>query len=549
MERSPEQFQELLARARLSFLEELQPKHNRITTLISERPDLPTEVTHEILRFFHSIHGSASTLGFEPLAALSKEGEKWVNEILRRGDVLPLLRVEITNILKSLQNELNQVKSLTHLEAPNRVSKGYSNLPEASKILLIDDDTTILNLLESAFSIEGYMVYICDDSFSAMDLIALSKPDIIILDIMMPKIDGYELLAKIKERPEYSDICIIFLSAKDDIEAKIKGMEAGIDDYITKPFNLREVVSRVEMILRRANKYKEKFLKDSLTGAYSRSYLNDRFKNELECYKRNKSIFSVAFIDLDFFKRINDEYGHSAGDFVLKTFVEFMITNLRGSDCLFRYGGEEFVVLLPDTNEIQAYGALERLRDIFSKKLLSFAEKELSITFSCGIKEVDENDKSVSLLLSMVDEAMYAAKRAGRNRVIRYSVLDNSMGKKTILIVDDESAILRLLSERLSEAGYNTILASNGQQALECIAERSIDAIILDLILPDMDGLEICGKIKESTLTNRTRVVILSKKSGKEDIVKGLQCGADDYVTKPFSMAELEARILRVLKH
>ncbi len=550
MERTPEQFQELLARSRQSFLEELQPKLDKITSLVSAPGDgLSSDAIQEILRLFHSLHGTASTLGLERLAELGKEGEILVKDFLAEVGRTSLLTEKITPILNLIRHQLSFAEPISSGDVPGRINKEYSSMPESGKILLIDDDTTILNLLESVFTSEGYTVYICDDPLTAMDIVVLSKPDVILLDIMMPKVDGYEILAKIKERPEYSDICVIFLSAMDDLEAKIKGMGAGIDDYITKPFNLREVVSRVEMVLKRANKYKEKLLKDSLTGAYSRSYLNDRFKNELDRYKRNKTLFSVAFIDLDFFKHINDEYGHPTGDFILKKFAEFMMTNLRESDCLFRYGGEEFVVLLPDTTELQAYNALDRLRETFSKHPLAYAGNTISVTFSCGFKEVDEKDKSVSQLLGMVDEAMYAAKNAGRNRAIKYSSLDNETeNKKTLLLVDDESTILKLLSERLSEAGYSVILAPNGQQALEFIRERSIDAIVLDRILPDMDGLEICRRIKNDPSTRNTKVVILSQKSGTGDIVEGLYFGADDYVTKPFYMAELEARIMRVLK-
>ena len=551
MERSHVQFQELLDRSQQLYLADLQPKINKMIGLVNTPDDkLSSEMIEEILRLFHSLNGTASTLGLAQLAELGKEGEVLVKDFLA-GDQEKTYQFagEIITALHKIRHQLRNTRPDSHSEALGNNIMNYTNLPETGKILLIDDDTMILNILESVFTREGYTVYICDESLTAMDIIALCKPDLILLDIMMPKVDGYEILSKIKERPEYSDICVIFLSAMDDIEAKIKGMGAGIDDYITKPFNLREIVLRVEMVLRRANKYKEKLLLDSLTGAYSRYYLNERFKDELDRYKRNRTLFSVAFMDLDFFKHINDDYGHLTGDFVLRQFAEFMRINLRESDCLFRYGGEEFIVLLPDTTEQQAFHALDRLREDFTKQPLYFSGNTFFITFSCGIKEVDEKDKSVSQLLGMVDEAMYAAKKAGRNRVVKYSSLsDEADNKKTLLIVDDESAILKLLSERLSGVGYNVVLASNGQQAMEITSEQLIDAMVLDLILPDMDGLKICRKIKENPLTRNTRIVILSQRSGKNDIIEGLHCGADDYVTKPFSMAELEARIMRVLK-
>lgn len=550
MEQTPERFQELLVRSRQAFLEELLPKVLQVNTWVkAPNDDLSQDTIREIFRFFHSLRGSAATLELERLAALGKAGELLTQDLLGGINQCPQYLREILKVLGLIEQNLNFKRLASNNVMLGRRGKEYTSLPETGKILLIDDDTTMLNLLESAFTSEGYTVYICDDSLTAMDIIAVCKPDVILLDIMMPKVNGYEILGKIKEQPQYSDICVIFLSAMDDLEAKIKGMSAGVDDYITKPFSLAEVVSRVEMILRRANKYKEKLLYDDLTGAYSRSCLNERFKDELDRYKRNRTLFSVAFIDLDFFKHINDEYGHPAGDFVLKTFVDFMKLNLRECDCLFRYGGEEFVILLPDTDEAEAFSALDRLREIFARQPLSFAGNSFTVTFSCGIKEVDEKDKTVSQLLSMVDEAMYAAKKAGRNRVIQYSSFDSELeNKKTVLLVDDENTILKLLSERLSEVGYHVIVASKGIQALDLLSQQSIDAVVLDLLLPDMNGLEICRKIKKNALIRNTRVVILSQKSREEDIVAGLQSGADDYVTKPFSLAELEARIMRVLK-
>lgn len=544
-----EQFQALLDSARQFFVGELHRKIEILSKSVENTDSLSAEDTQEMLRTFHSIYGTASTLGLEHLAELGKRGEIQVKDFLTLDHMTQTqFLVLISQTLKELQEQLTLLENSVPASEPS-ISSAYTSLPENEKILLIDDDVTLLKLLETTFTREGYTVYICDDSISAMDLIAIVKPDVILLDIMMPKIDGYEILTKIKNSPDFSDICVIFLSALDDIEAKVKGMGSGVDDYITKPFNLREVLSRVEMVLRRAHKFKEKLLKDSLTGAYSRSYLNERFTDEMDRYKRNKTLFSVAFVDLDFFKHINDTYGHQMGDFVLKQFVEFINTNLRECDALFRFGGEEFVILLPDTTEQQAYLALERLRENFAQRLFTCDGNTFHMTFSCGVKEVGEQDTSANHLLNLADEAMYAAKRAGRNRVISYNSLqDEAQNIKTVLIVDDENTILKLLGDHLTEIGYNVLVATNGQHALELLASHTPYAVILDLCLPDMDGLEICRIIKDNPFTRSLRIIILSQRSSKGDIVEGFDCGADDYVTKPFSMAELEARILRVLK-
>lgn len=541
---------ELMANAREAFVYELKDMVNRINSLVMDCPySLMQSDIREILIFFHKISGTASTLGMERLSSLGRENEMRLKELISSGrEIDSTVRQNITESIEMIERELNLINIVYNPKANGDLSRSYSSMSDMGKILLIDDDAAILKLLEGAFSSEGYEVFVCDDSLSAMDVIAVCKPDVILLDIMMPKCDGYEVLSQIKENPQYSDVFVIFLSAVDDIDNKVKGMKAGIDDYITKPFAVQEVVSRVEMILKRANKFKERLLKDDLTGAYSRHHFNERIKYELDRYYRYGTIFSAAFIDLDNFKNINDMYGHLAGDFLLQKFVAYMNKNLRGSDSLFRYGGEEFIVLLPDTDEEHAYTAMDRLRDGLSKQTLSFGGNELIITFSCGIKQVGEEDKTISKLLSSADEAMYSAKSSGKNMVKKFSCLIyENKRKRTVLLVDDERAILKLISLRMSELGYSIVLADSGQKAIDLTGQIHPDVIILDLILPDMDGLEVCSKIKSNPQTRNSRIIILSQKRGEKDIIKGLKCGADDYVTKPFSMGELEARVMRIL--
>lgn len=544
------QVDRLMETAQKVFMDELREKIGEIEELLSNCKDHCTESdARRIERFFHSVNGTASTLGLHYLSSIGREWEMKLKNIAERGDKPDKV------VLRDAYEAISVIKKkIGHMSAKNKASGtlaescDYVNMPDRGKILLIDDDITILKLLENAFTLECYKVYICDDSASAMDTIAVVRPDIIILDIMMPKPGGYEILEKIKSKPEYSDMHVIFLSARSDVDDKIKGIKSGADDYITKPFVISEVITRVEMIMRRSENYREKLLKDCLTDAYSRYYFNLRIAEELERYKRNGTIFSIAFIDMDHYKNINDRYGHQTGDHVLKELISYVAANIRKCDSIFRYGGEEFVILMPDTTEEQAYVVIERLRQGFGIKPISIGGLTLNVTFSAGIRQVNDKSDSVDQIINDADKAMYCAKRRGRNRVFIYSeemIVKNL--KKTLLIVDDESTILKLLKDRLSNIGYNVITAKDGTSAVKLTREIHPDAVILDIILPDIDGFEICKKIKEDAATHSTKVIMLSRKKHKKSIVKGLRIGADDYVTKPFSMEELEARIMRVL--
>ncbi len=539
----------LLETAQKVFVDELWKKIDEMEQLFSVIKDKCREADRkQILRFFHSIKGTAATLGLEYMASIGEEWESKIRDLVEQAQ--PLDETALKDIYMAINKIKKEIENLGNGHNVIHERDDYVNMPDRGKILLIDDDITILKLLENAFTMEGYNVYMCDDSVSAMDIIAITRPDIIILDILMPMLNGYEILEKIKAKSEYSDIHIIFLSARGDIDDKIHGIKAGADDYITKPFVIGEVITRVEMIMRRTSKYKEKLLKDSLTDAYSRYYFNLRISEEFERYRRNGTVFSIAFLDMDNYKYINDQYGHQTGDYVLRELVSYIIGKIRSHDSIYRYGGEEFIIILPDTTEDKAYNTIDRLRHGFGSKLISVGGMNLNVTFSAGIKQVYDEDESIEKLVSDADKAMYFAKKCGRNRVVVYgNEAEVQSQKKTLLIVDDESTILKLLRDRFSNIGYNVITAKDGNSAIAMAARTHPDAILLDLVLPDIDGFEVCRRIRENVFTRSSKIIMLSKKKHKESIVKGLYTGADDYVTKPFSMVELEARIMRALNN
>ena len=546
------QLDTLMQAAQKTFINELGNRLEEMDKLLMACEGKCSEHdAQNILRFFHSINGTAHTLGLSQLASIGNEWEKKIQNLIKQGSGLDV------DILKDIHSQIDEIKRITGCLIENETESSYTlaendyiNMQDRGKILLVDDDVSILQLLENALTMEGYTVYICDDSASALDIIAFARPDVTILDIKMPGINGYELLKEIKSKSEYCDMYVIFLSAINNIDDKIKGMKSGADDYITKPFIIDEVIARVETVLRRSNNYRDKIFKDDLTDAYSRYYFSQRIQEEIERYKRNQTVFSIAFIDLDHFKLINDKYGHQTGDVVLKELVTYLSGHIRKCDSLYRYGGEEFIVLLPDTPKSKAYSVIDRLRKEFAQKLICVGGTAIYTTFSAGIMQVNDKEVTGEQIISYADKAMYRAKNLGRNCVVVYSNEMSMKGfKKTLLLVDDENTILKLLRDRLSNIGYNIVTAGDGNSAIKLTGEIHPDAVILDIILPDIDGFEVCRQIKENAATCTTKVIMLSKKKEKRNIAKGLYSGADDYLTKPFSMVELEARIMRALNN
>ncbi len=543
-----DQINRVMESAREVYITELDVRTSELESFINACGEFTEADINRLERFFHSMSGTAATLGLDYLSSIGRE---WENKLRTRNGPVTIGDSTIVDCMLSAVKDIKRNISDMHIQREaTRKSNGEGRYGHTArgKILLVDDDISILKLLENAFTIEGYEVYICDDPVTAMDMISVTMPDIILLDVMMPDISGFELLGQIRSKEEYSDIHIVILSAKGDIDDKILGIKSGADDYIVKPFAIGEVTTRVEMIMRRSKNYREKLMKDHVTGACSRYYFNLRISEEFERYKRYGSIFSIVFLDIDNYKHINDNYGHHTGEYVLRKYISSMIASMRGCDSIYRYGCGEFIILMPDTPEEQAYLAIERIRGELEGGTISAGGEDFYITFSAGINQAGDKSESVEKLISDADKAMYFAKKRGRDKTVIYSdKIDDMLIKKTLLVVDDENTILKLLTERLACIGYNVAAARDGNHAVALASEIRPDAVVLDLNLPDIDGFEVCRRIKEGAGAYPVKVIILLKKEEKEHIEKCLRSEADDYVTKPFSMAKLEERIKEIL--
>ncbi len=299
--------------------------------------------------------------------------------------------------------------------------------PAKNHILIVEDNMLTTTQLKAFFEGEGFVVTICQNASETKAFLEMAVPDLIILDIILPEMDGYELCRQIRNEARLRLIPIIFLSAKTEIDDKILGLQAGGDDYLTKPFAPTELLARVEVILHRMHVFHEMSMRDELTGAYNRRYFNERLGEELHRARRNSRNITVAMIDIDHFKKVNDNYGHQVGDFVLQKLVGFLKNNLRRSDLVARFGGEEFVVLLTEIEPTTAELLFDRIRLALESETFVYTneplykELALKITVSIGIATFPGDAKEVDNLVMLADSALYQAKNSGRNRVARIS--------------------------------------------------------------------------------------------------------------------------------
>lgn len=291
-------------------------------------------------------------------------------------------------------------------------------------ILLVDDVPKNLQILGNTLKSDDLTVAFATNGKKALEYVPKKQPDLILLDIMMPDMDGYEVCKRLKEDAQTMHIPIIFITAMRDADDEYRGFELGGADYITKPFNPRLVRARVESQLRlkRKTDLLEKLSSiDGLTEIPNRRQFDETLSNEWARARRAQSNISLILIDIDFFKQYNDHYGHAAGDKCLQKVAKTLKHSLkRPSDFVARYGGEEFVVILSEIDHKSALMMANKLNESIFQLELPHEASQVSeyLTISLGIATtIPQDDQRHESLLETADKYLYEAKSSGRNQV------------------------------------------------------------------------------------------------------------------------------------
>jgi two-component system cell cycle response regulator len=295
------------------------------------------------------------------------------------------------------------------------------------RILIADDDAVSRRLLEALLTRQGYDVVAVSDGTEAWQVLqGQDPPRLAVLDWLMADMDGLEVCRRVRERPELGDVYVILLTSRGDQEHIVEGLQAGANDYVTKPFNRNELLARVRVGERMVGLQAELAVRvqelaalamiDGLTGIANRRTFDARL--EFECLRTSRfdSPLALIMLDLDHFKSFNDSYGHQAGDEVLKVMGRLLSSNSRNTDLVARYGGEEFAVILVNTDIDAAKEAAERLR----ARIESEPWSHRLVTVSVGIASCDHGPVAVPELISHADRALYFSKKQGRNRATHF---------------------------------------------------------------------------------------------------------------------------------
>jgi diguanylate cyclase (GGDEF)-like protein len=296
----------------------------------------------------------------------------------------------------------------------------------ALKIVIADDSPVYRALLKKTLITRGYTVLIASGGREALALVSEHEPAVLITDWEMPDISGLEICSQLRSK-QASHTHVIILTGNTDKEQIVRGLEAGADDYLTKPFHPGELLARVGVGIRisemqreiqaKNRQLEELAVTDALTGLPNRRAIEQWAGREVIAAQRHQFPLWVVMADLDGFKEINDEYGHEAGDHVLREFSQLLKTHVRGDDMCGRLGGDEFVLVLRHVSRAGTDVAIRRLCGRVAGEVFNWNTKSLRVTASFGVAGLHENVTEFSQLLREADQALYRAKQGGKNRV------------------------------------------------------------------------------------------------------------------------------------
>lgn len=508
-----------------------------------------TEITNrDVYLFLHSIKGTSGTIGLGGLQSLASNLLVEVEQeaLEKEWDKEDLLAFLDDLIALTYQYEHFETEELHHPTTKNE---------DAPLIQIVDEDVSMLILLKDFLESENFMVIAQTDSYQAMQSFYDLNPDCLIMTIHSAH--KFSLLEMLHHHLTTKFTPTILLNSDTDRETRLVAYRLGVDDYVEKPLDLEEFLLRVKRLINRKKLFNQTVLIDELTQVYNRRFLNEILTKSVSELSRVNTYFTVAVLDLDYFKKINDTYGHVFGDEVLVTFAQVLKNQTRNTDTVCRYGGEEFIVIFPHTKDVEAKQVLMRILEHFKEKAFFPTPSNLvTVSFSAGVFTVYDRHLDGAQIIKMADQALYTAKQNGRSQVVSANQIEIGATKKILYvsIIDDDEIIRSMLwkimqSMEMEHVTIDLALYEDGEEFFRSKRQDLVGQhfLILDGVMPSMDGTEVLQRVKTGRYRDFFHILMLTSRKNDQDISRALKLGADDYVTKPFSMHELQARIYRLI--
>ncbi|MBD8036179.1 diguanylate cyclase [Solibacillus sp. A46] len=525
---------------------------DRINATIQSWEQQPTIQEHDLYTFLHNLKGTAGSIGMEDLSEIS--GQKL--DLLEENSKKTWTKED----WKGLTVQIEEVVSFfdTNLQCSNADINETRYINEQFNknfILVIDDDMVFVSFIKNILESKGFIVIVAHNGQRGLELIYELNPALVFLDIKLPDINGFSILENIN-KVSSNHMFVTIMSVDDSKENRIKAYDLGAMDFIKKPLDGNILAAYVRNRLSFKQALELSIVTDELTQVFNRKYMNYQLSMLTEQYEKDRKAFSVAIADIDFFKKVNDTYGHIKGDEVLRGFAKTVMAVKRNEDIFCRYGGEEFVLIMPNTTKEAAYRVVERMRKLVSEQHYIGNENVFEITSSFGITEIDESNKHPKILMEQADRALYKAKVSGRNQSVvfteeeTYSIIQ----KVTLIVIDDVSIIRKFITNHFAEIKLpedyilEIITFEDGVKFLNSnwYDKNTKYIILLDGIMPHMDGLEVLKEIRKKHSSNDVIVSMLTGRNDEEYVLEAFANGADDFIVKPFNIAEVSNRILQL---
>ncbi|MBS7326479.1 MAG: diguanylate cyclase [Thiopseudomonas sp.] len=313
-----------------------------------------------------------------------------------------------------LQGELDASELLEAIEGTT-----VAGSRELSRVLIVDDSRAQAVMTERVLNSAVIVTRIVNNPTLALRELDDFNPDLVILDMYMPECSGPELAKMMRQCNRFDSIPIIYQSGEEDLDKQLKAMREGADDFLTKPVRPDALIATVRNRVARARSLKARMVRDSLTGLYNHTHIQQLLQESYTRFQRMSRHLSVVMLDIDHFKRVNDTHGHPTGDRVIKSLAMLLKQRLRKSDLIGRYGGEEFALVLLDADAAQAANVVDELRERFMKMRFQGSAGEFTCTLSAGVAECLPSDDKAGLdWIAEADLALYQAKTGGRNQVV-----------------------------------------------------------------------------------------------------------------------------------
>jgi two-component system cell cycle response regulator len=494
-----------------------------IDALKAARKALPKapQSLDSIRRIAHSLSVSAPAHGYPALGETARKVEAAHPE-----DVLPWL--------DRLLAELNKVQGVL----------GAGDLPA---ILLIENDPQMLRLLETILMAPDRDILLAGSAGEAISILEEQQVSLIILDLSLPDTDGRNFLVLLRERSSTSGVPVIILSGMGGPQPKTECFALGADAYFEKPIAPEVLKAAVSARLHKSVVHGREARQDALTGLPNRAAFIEAFRRTTALTARKREAVSLALLDCDFLKRINDTLGHVAGDAALRHAARSFAAALRRSDLLARWGGDEFVLLLPGTPLPGARQALDKMLGALAHHPFRTREgTPVPLSFSAGLVTVPP-EAAVEQAMAEADRCLYLAKTGGRGRVVAEN--DRAvLPANKILLAEDDPIVADAVASSLRREGFEVVHCMDGNAALSASQSANYSLCILDLKGEAIGGHSLLAEMRRRSRGPRLPVLMLTHLGADQEVYRGFELGADDYLVKPFTPYDLMSRIHNLLR-